>query len=214
MNAVIKNIKPIFRDFSKSSYEDMHMKMHDFTDQRNADTQDEIWFVEHEPVLTLGRNGNQNNVLVNSNIPIVHSDRGGDVTYHGPGQLVVYCLIDLKRLQLGVKQLVAGLEQLVIDYLSVFEVTGHRINSAPGIYVDGAKIASLGLRVRHGCSFHGLALNVDMDLKPFAYIHPCGLEGMQVTQLSSLGIQVSCNEVALQLTELINQQFYTNNLSI
>ena len=212
MNAVINNIKPIFRDFSKSSYEDMHMKMCDFTDQRNEETQDEIWFVEHEPVLTLGRNGNRSNVLVNSNIPVVHSDRGGDVTYHGPGQLVVYCLMDLRRLQLGVKQLVIGLEQVVIDYLAGFEIIGRRIKSAPGIYVDGEKIASLGLRVRHGCSFHGLALNIDMDLKPFTYIHPCGLEGMKVTQLSSLGVQVDCHEVALQLTELIDQQFYTKNL--
>jgi lipoyl(octanoyl) transferase len=205
---MLKNITPTMRYLGERDYRLVHANMCDFTDNRSENTDDEIWFVQHKPVFTLGRNGNKSNFLVNSDIPLVHSDRGGDVTYHGPGQLVVYCLMDLKRLQLGVKSLVHGLEEVTIQYLSEFDVLGQRIQSAPGVYVQGDKLASLGLRVRNGCSFHGLAINVNMDVKPFTYINPCGLEGMKVTQLSQLGIDKNCDEVASRIFTLIIKQFY------
>ena len=209
MSSLLKGYQPTVRHLSEHDYSIVHSLMSDFTDNRNEDTDDEIWFVQHEPVFTLGRNGNKDNFLISSDIPLVHSDRGGDVTYHGPGQLVVYCLMDLKRLKLGVKSLVYGLEQIVIQYLSDFNVDGRRMHSAPGIYVQGKKLASLGLRVRKGCSFHGLAINVNMDMKPFSYINPCGLEGMKTTQLSQLGINKNCGEVASSIAKLIVKQFYT-----
>ena len=199
---------PIFRQLPLSPYVEIHQQMRSFTDDRNTDSQDEVWFVQHRPVFTLGRNQSRENILVASEIPITQSDRGGDVTYHGPGQLIVYCLFDLQRLQLGVKSLVSGLEELFITYLANFNIIGRRIEKAPGVYVNNKKIASLGLRVRNGCSFHGMAINVDMDLQPFSYIRPCGLEGMQVTQLSDLGIQRNCDQVASELSDAIIQQFY------
>ena len=208
MTAVMKGDHPIVRYLHERDYSIVHRLMSEFTDKRNENTNDEIWFVQHESVFTLGRNGNKSNFLVNSDIPLVYSDRGGDVTYHGPGQLIVYCLIDLKRLQLGVRSLVHGLEEIVIKYLSEFNVSGQRMQSAPGIYVQGDKLASLGLRVRKGCSFHGLSINVNMDMKPFTCINPCGLKGMKVTQLSQLGINENCDEVALSLSKLIIKQFY------
>ena len=200
---------PIVRRLGRCAYIDVHEQMKSFTDNRNADTRDEIWFVQHDPVFTLGRNGSRENILTDFDIPVVQSDRGGDITYHGPGQLVVYCLFDLTRLELGVKSLVRGLEDIFIAYLAEFDIQGRRIEKAPGVYVDNKKIASLGLRVRKGCSFHGLAINVDMDTRPFSYIHPCGLQGMQVTQLSELGIQRDCDAVASALTTLILGQFYS-----
>ena len=209
MNVQIESYQPTVRYLSEHDYCIVHALMREFTDCRNERTNDEIWFVQHEPVFTLGRKGNKDNLLINSDIPLVHSDRGGDVTYHGPGQLIVYCLMDLERLHLGVKSLVHGLEQIVIQYLSEFNVQGQRIKSAPGVYVQGDKLASLGLRVRRGCSFHGLAINVDMDMKPFTYINPCGLEGMKTTQLSQLGINENCNEVASKVEKLIIKQFYS-----
>ena len=201
-------LSPEFHSLPLSFYNEIHKKMGNFTDSRNEATRDEIWFVQHHPVFTLGRNESRKNILVDSDIPVIQSDRGGDVTYHGPGQLVLYCLIDLQRLRLGVRQLVAGLEEIFIQYLANFNVTGRRIEKAPGVYIDNKKIASLGLRVRKGCSFHGMAINVDMDLTPFTYIHPCGLEGMRTTQLADLGIQRSCDQVASDMSELIVQQFY------
>ena len=208
MSAALKNTVPVVRHLSERDYRLVHASMCDFTDNRNENTDDEIWFVQHKPVFTLGRSGNKSNFLVDSDIPLVQSDRGGDVTYHGPGQLIVYCLIDLKRLQLGVKSLVHGLEEVIIQYLSEFDVLGQRMQSAPGVYVQGDKLASLGLRVRNGCSFHGLSINVDMDIKPFTCINPCGLKGMKVTQLSHLGIDTNCDEVASRISKLIIKQFY------
>ena len=201
-------MSPIFRHLGLRTYTDVHQEMQQFTDQRVEETNDEFWFVEHPPVFTLGRNKQKEHVLVESDIPFVKSDRGGDVTYHGPGQLIVYCLIDLKRCQLGVKSLVSGLEDIFIQYLYGYEIDAHRIESAPGVYVNGEKIGSLGLRVRNGCSFHGMSINVDMDLTPFTYINPCGLEGMRVTQLSALGLQKTCSDVATELSEAIIKQFY------
>ncbi len=198
-----------FRHLPLSDYSEIHQKMRIFTDERNDDTCDQVWFVQHTPVFTLGRNQSRQNILMPSEIPVVQSDRGGDVTYHGPGQLVIYCLFDLQRMQLGVKALVAGLEEMFIRYLANFNISGQRLPNAPGVYVENKKIASLGLRVRRGCSFHGLAINVDMDLTPFTYIHPCGLKDMQVTQLANLGITRNCEQVATEISTLIEQQFYS-----
>lgn len=162
--------------------------MQSFTDARTPATTDEVWLLEHPPVYTLGRNGKQEHLLSTGRIPVIHCDRGGQVTYHGPGQLVVYTLLDLRRRRLGVQSLVHRLEQSVIDLLADHAVSAQRRDGAPGVYVDGRKIAALGLRVRRGCSYHGLSLNVNMDLSPFAQINPCGYRGLEVTQLADLGI--------------------------
>lgn len=158
--------------------------MQTYTMQRSADSADELWLLQHPPVYTLGYNGKH--PAPAGQIPLVHCDRGGDITYHGPGQLVAYVLIDLRRRNLWIKALVQRLEQAVIDLLADFAVAGARRPGAPGVYVDGKKIAALGLRVRNGCSYHGLALNVDMDLGPFAHIAPCGYRDLPVTQLADL----------------------------
>ncbi len=160
--------------------------MQPFTDQRGADTPDELWLVEHPPVFTLGLAGKPEHVLDAGDIPVVRCDRGGQVTYHGPGQVVLYALLDLNRAGLGVKALVTTLEQAVIDLLAGLDIAAERRPGAPGVYVAGAKIAALGLRVRRGCCYHGLSLNVAMDLAPFARINPCGYAGLAVTQLRDL----------------------------
>lgn len=202
------NNTPAIKSLGLVDYLATHEAMLSFTDARTEHTQDECWVLQHQPVFTLGRNANRSNFIAQPEIRVIQSDRGGDVTYHGPGQLIIYCLLDLKRLQLGVKSLVAVLEESVIQLLSDFGVHGERQLNAPGVYVDKQKLASLGLRVKKGCSYHGLAINVDMDLKPFAFIHPCGLKHMQVTQLADLGIQLSCDQVASVLTEKIIRQIY------
>jgi lipoyl(octanoyl) transferase len=160
--------------------------MQRFTEQRDAVTQDEIWLVEHPPVFTLGLNGKPEHLLDPGDIPVVHCDRGGQVTYHGPGQVVIYLLLDLKRRNLGVKALVNKIEQAIIDLLAKHEIDGARRAGAPGIYVKDKKIAALGLRVRRGCCYHGLSLNTDMDLAPFSRINPCGYQGLQSTQISEM----------------------------
>lgn len=164
--------------------------MREFTDQRGPHTLDEIWLLEHPPVYTLGQAGRREHLLGTSDIPVVAIDRGGQVTYHGPGQVVAYVLLDLGRRGYGVKELVRRLEQSVIDLLAAQGVVGERQTGAPGVYVAGAKVAALGLRIRHGCSYHGLALNVDMDLSPFAGINPCGYPGLAVTRLRDLGVEL------------------------
>lgn len=156
--------------------------MRDFTDARDGDTVDELWLVEHDPVFTQGLAGRPEHLLNPGDIPIVQTDRGGQVTYHGPGQVVAYPLIDLPRLGLGVRCLVDRLEQAVIDVLAAGGIEAGRREGAPGVYVNGAKIASIGLKVRRGCTYHGLAFNVDMDLAPFGFINPCGYAGLQMTQ--------------------------------
>jgi lipoyl(octanoyl) transferase len=155
-----------------------------FTNRRGPDTPDELWFVQHPPVFTLGQAGRPEHVLAAGDIPVIHVDRGGQVTFHGPGQIVAYPLLDIRRLHMGVKELVDLIEEAVIRVLSSYGVGAGRITGAPGVYIDGKKIAALGLRVRQGRSFHGLAFNVDMDLEPYQRINPCGFEGLQVTQLS------------------------------
>lgn len=175
------------RDLGRTAYEPVYTAMKTFTAARDADTADEIWLTEHDPVFTQGQAGRAEHVLAPGEIPIVHSDRGGQVTYHGPGQIVGYLLFDLKRIGVTVRGLVTGIEQAVVNLLAEYGISGAPRSDAPGVYVKGAKVAALGLRVRHGCSYHGLALNVAMDLEPFARINPCGLLGMEVTQLSDLG---------------------------
>jgi lipoyl(octanoyl) transferase len=171
----------------RQPYTPVWARMQAFTDARRADTPDEIWLLEHDPVFTQGRAGKSEHLLAPGAIPVVQSDRGGQVTYHGPGQLMVYTLLDLQRLGLGIRSLVTALEHAVVDCLGEYGVEARGRRDAPGVYVGSAKIASLGLRVRRGCSYHGLALNVRMDLAPFSRINPCGYRGLEMTQLSDLG---------------------------
>ena len=166
-----------------------------FTDNRTAETPDEFWLLEHDPVFTLGQAGKMEHVLAPGDIPVVPVDRGGQVTYHGPGQIVGYPLIDLRRAGIGVREMVDLLEQSIIDTLAHWSIRAGRREGAPGVYVDDAKVAALGLRVRRGCSFHGLAFNVAMDLQPYQRINPCGYKGLQVTQMLDLGGPSSLAEV-------------------
>jgi lipoyl(octanoyl) transferase len=175
------------RDLGRQPYEPVWRAMQRFTDSRGPDTPDELWLVEHEPVFTLGQAGKPEHVLAPGDIPVVQVDRGGQVTYHGPGQIVAYPLVDLRRLGLGVRELVCRIEQAVIDVLADLGIAAARREGAPGIYVDGAKVMALGLRVRRGCSFHGLAFNVAMDLEPYHRINPCGFQGLEVTSVLDLG---------------------------
>ena len=181
--------------------------MQAFTDARDADTPDELWLVEHDPVFTLGQAGKPEHVLAPGDIPVLHVDRGGQVTYHGPGQLVLYPLLDLRRLKVGVKEYVCKIEQAIIDTLADWNIEAVRREGAPGVYVAGAKIAALGIRVRRGCSFHGLAFNIDMDLSPFSRINPCGYEGLQVTSMVDLGGPSGLEAVKPALVEHIARQF-------
>ncbi|WP_456309313.1 lipoyl(octanoyl) transferase LipB [Serratia proteamaculans] len=171
------------------------LAMHQFTDQRDVNTPDEIWLVEHHPVFTQGQAGKSEHLLMPGGIPVMQSDRGGQVTYHGPGQQIMYVMVNLKRRKTGVRQLVTALEQTVIDTLAHFSVTANARPDAPGVYVNGKKICSLGLRIRNGCSFHGLALNIDMDLTPFLRINPCGYAGMEMTQLAALTASVTPDDI-------------------
>jgi lipoyl(octanoyl) transferase len=179
---------PALRWLGHVEYEPTWREMQRFTDVRDATTQDELWFLEHPPVFTLGMNGKPEHVLSAGDIPVVQIDRGGQVTYHGPGQLVVYPLIDLRRAHLGIRELVVALENAVIALCEERGVRAVGKRDAPGIYVDGRKLASIGLRVRRGCSYHGLALNVAMSLEPFQRINPCGFAGLQVVDMRTLGV--------------------------
>ena len=164
----------------------MWQSMTDFTNQRTPETPDELWLVEHAPVFTQGQAGKPEHLLLPGEIPVIQTDRGGQVTYHGPGQVVAYPLLDLRRLKMGVRDLVSAIEQTIVATLAVYGIEAYPKPDAPGVYVAGDKIASLGLRVRRGCSFHGLALNVDMDLEPFQRINPCGYAGLAMTQMRDL----------------------------
>jgi lipoyl(octanoyl) transferase len=169
-----------------AEYEPVWRAMQALTDSRNESSADELWLVQHPPVFTQGLAGKAEHVLAPGNIPVIQVDRGGQVTYHGPGQIVAYPLVDIRRKGIGVREFVNRIEQAIIEVLAHYGVKGERKAGAPGIYANGEKVASLGLRVRRGCTFHGLAFNVDMDLEPFQRINPCGFEGLQVTQLSAL----------------------------
>ncbi|WP_338073191.1 lipoyl(octanoyl) transferase LipB [Halochromatium salexigens] len=184
-------------------------RMRSFTDAREAGTEDELWLLEHPPVFTLGQAGLPEHVLDPGPIPVIQCDRGGQVTYHGPGQLVAYLLLDLKRSRLGVKQLVHLLEQAIIEFLAEQAIVAQPRADAPGVYVGAAKIASVGLRVRHGCSYHGIALNIDLDPAPFARINPCGYPGLAVTRLcdhgSGIGVQAAGEQFAAHLCRLLGR---------
>lgn len=191
-------------------YETLWHAMRAFTDNRNNDTADELWSLQHQPVYTLGQAGKAGHLLAASDIPVIKTDRGGQITYHGPGQLIVYVLLDLKRRQLAVRELVSLLETSVIELLQAYQVSAHTKKSAPGVYVtlggQEHKIASLGLRVRHGCCYHGLALNLDMDLEPFLHINPCGYAGLPVTQLVDiLQKPVNWQETEKHLLQLLQK---------
>ncbi|KHD24269.1 octanoyltransferase [Vibrio caribbeanicus] len=177
----------VVKYLGRQDYQPIWQAMHDFTDTRTDETPDEVWLVEHNPVFTQGQAGKAEHLLNTGDIPVVQSDRGGQVTYHGPGQLVAYFLINLRRKKLGVRDLVTHIENLVINTLKHYNIESAARPDAPGVYVDGKKICSLGLRIRKGCSFHGLALNVNMDLSPFLRINPCGYAGMEMVQVSQLG---------------------------
>jgi lipoyl(octanoyl) transferase len=178
---------PIVRRLGRVDYEPTWRAMQRFTDERNAATPDEIWFLEHPPVFTLGMNASAAHVLAPGDIPVVQIDRGGQVTYHGPGQLVVYPLVDLRRAKLGVRDVVTALENGVIRMVAEFGITAEARRGAPGIYVGHKKLGSVGIRIRRHCSYHGLAVNVSLDLEPFQRINPCGYQGLQMTQLGELG---------------------------
>ncbi len=193
------------RRLGLADYEPVWREMQRFTDERNDDTVDELWLVQHPPVFTQGQAGKAEHVLAPGDIPVIQVDRGGQVTYHGPGQIVAYPLLDIRRRRLGVKQLVHRIETAILDVLDRYGVTGERIGGAPGIYVDGRKIASLGLRVRKGRTFHGLAFNIEMDLEPFQRINPCGFAGLEVTQLSALA-DVRLAEVEEDLVDALVQR--------
>ena len=181
--------------------------MQRFTDKRDQDTVDELWLVEHEPVFTLGQAGKPEHVLAPGEIPVLHVDRGGQVTYHGPGQIVLYPLLDLRRIGIGVREYVCRIEQAIIDTLDEWNIGGQRREGAPGVYVAGAKVAALGIRVRRGCTFHGLAFNIGMDLEPFHRINPCGYQGLQVTSMRDLGGPSSMDAVKPVLLDHIARQF-------
>ncbi|KOO02171.1 lipoyl(octanoyl) transferase LipB [Vibrio nereis] len=191
----------VVRYLGRQDYEPIWQAMHDFTDKRTEETRDEVWLVEHNPVFTQGQAGKEEHLLNTGDIPVVQSDRGGQVTYHGPGQLVAYFLINLRRKKLGVRDLVTHIENLVIKTLKNYNIESAARPDAPGVYVDGKKICSLGLRIRKGCSFHGLALNVNMDLTPFLRINPCGYAGMEMVQVSQLGGPADLEQVEKTLVE-------------
>ncbi len=193
----------IIRHLGQVAYSDVWQQMKDFTDNRDESTSDEIWLVEHLPVFTLGQAGKKEHLLNVTDIPVVHSDRGGQVTYHGPGQLVVYLMIELRRHGLGVRDLVTLIEKSVIDLLAQHGVTAEARPDAPGVYVAEKKVSALGLRVRKGRSYHGLSLNVDMDLSPFGQINPCGYAGLEVTDTRSLGIDAELSQLGTGLIDIL-----------
>ncbi|WP_296258946.1 MULTISPECIES: lipoyl(octanoyl) transferase LipB [unclassified Pseudomonas] len=204
-----------FRDLGLIDYEPTWHAMQRFTDGRGRDTPDEVWLVQHPPIFTQGQSGKPEHLLLTGDIPVVQVDRGGQVTYHGPGQLVAYLLLDVRRLGFGVRELVTRIEHSLIELLAGYGVTAAAKPEAPGVYVDGAKIASLGLRIRNGHSFHGLALNVDMDLDPFKRINPCGYAGLAMTQLREQAGPIEFAEVSARLrAQLVKHLDYAEQTTL
>ena len=199
MNTVVKRL-------GRVDYEPAYQAMRDFTATRDAGTPDELWIVEHPPVYTLGQAGKPEHILRDVGIPLMKIDRGGQVTYHGPGQVVIYLLLDLARMQIKVRELVVAIEAAVIGLLAEHGVVAERRAGAPGVYVGEAKIAALGLRIRNGCSYHGVSLNVDMDLAPFAAINPCGYTGLRVIQTKDLNIPLTVADAGEQLAQHLLRQ--------
>lgn len=193
--------KLIVRQLNRQDYEPVWQAMQHYTDTRDENAADEIWLVEHNPAFTQGQAGKEEHLLMTGDIPVVKVDRGGQVTYHGPGQQVLYVLFNLRRLKIGVRELVTWLEETVIDTLNDFGIKAYAKADAPGVYVDEKKIASLGLRVRRGCSFHGLALNIDMDMEPFLRINPCGYAGMEMLQTKQINGPQTLEEASIGLVK-------------
>ncbi|MEM7401148.1 MAG: lipoyl(octanoyl) transferase LipB [Pseudomonadota bacterium] len=194
------------RNLGIQDYTSVFNKMREFTQQRTVSTNDEFWSLQHPAVFTLGANTDHQHILSRTNIPIVQSDRGGQVTYHAPGQIIVYLLIDLKRKKIGIKKLVEHIEQALVNLLAGYDIDAKARSDAHGVYVNDAKIASLGLRVHSGCSYHGLALNVDMDLAPFSMINPCGMPGLKVTQLKDFGVTNELQTITVDLIKKLCAQ--------
>ena len=202
----------IVRDLGRLEYEPTWRAMQTFTDQRNDATTDEIWLLEHPPVFTQGQAGKAEHLLAPGSIPVIQVDRGGQVTYHGPGQLVAYLLVDIRRLNIGARDLVSRIENALVDTLATLDIPAAPRSDAPGVYTGGRKIASLGLRIRKGCSFHGLALNIDMDLSPFQLINPCGYAGMEMAQIRDFVASPDSGKIRQQLlTELIAKLGYNRH---
>lgn len=193
----------IIRALGRRDYEPLWREMQEFTDARTQDTPDELWFTEHPPVFTLGLNADRSHLLAPGDIPVIQVDRGGQVTYHGPGQLMIYPLIDLRRRGLGVRDLVTALEHSVVDVAEKFGIEAAARPDAPGVYVEGRKIASVGLRIRRGASFHGMALNIDVDLDPFGRINPCGFRDLEVSDLRRLGVTADRETIRLLVQEYL-----------
>lgn len=204
----------ILRELRQCDYESTWQRMKDFTSQRDANTRDEIWLLEHPPVFTQGLAGKPEHVLNPGEIPIVQTDRGGQVTYHGPGQLVVYVLLDLKRLGLNIRQLVTALENTVIGVLGDYAILAENRCDAPGVYVKGAKICSIGLRVRKSCSYHGIAFNINMDLGPFSRINPCGFQNLRMTQVSEFIPQIQVADIKQRIVPHLIKNFKLGNITI
>ncbi|MFT6624698.1 MAG: lipoyl(octanoyl) transferase [Cycloclasticus sp.] len=209
-----QNLALKIRQLGLQEYQCTWDAMKAFCEQRTGDTADEVWLVEHPAVFTQGVSGKAEHILNSSGIPIIQSDRGGQVTYHGPGQLVMYVLFDLRRLGIGIRALVDILENITIAGLKKYGLSAVARKDAPGVYIDGEKIASLGLRVKKGCSYHGLSVNIKMDLTPFSFINPCGYEGLKITQLSELGVNCyPLDFAAVLLHELKTQLNYLPQLA-
>ncbi|MDT8310158.1 MAG: lipoyl(octanoyl) transferase LipB [Methylophaga sp.] len=196
----------IIRDLGLQPYQPVWTEMQQFTAQRQVTSEDELWLLEHSPVFTLGRNGKNEHLLDPGSIPVVQTDRGGQVTYHGPGQLIGYSLLDLRRLGIGVRQMVSLLENSIIAVLADVNIKAAARADAPGVYVDDAKIAALGLRVKNGACYHGVSFNIDMDLSPFARINPCGFAGLAVTDCRQLGIKLSMQQAQTAFSEALTAQ--------
>ena len=197
----------VIRDLNRVDYADTLVRQKNYTQRRIKTSMDEFWLLEHDPVFSLGQNSKSEHVLTVGDIPLIQSDRGGQVTYHGPGQLVVYLLLDLKRKGLGIRQVVDGMELAVIELLASYGLSAEAKRSAPGGYVDDAKICSLGLRVSRSCTYHGLSLNVKMDLEPYSRINPCGFPGLTMVDLFALGAEVDMTEIKQELVMLLLQRF-------
>jgi len=193
----------LVRDFGLQEYEPVYQQMLDFTEQRDKNTPDEIWLLEHKPVYTLGKNGKAHHVLNPANIPLVQVDRGGQVTYHGPGQLIAYLLIDIRRRNFGVRHVVSAMENTLVNLLAEYGIEAYAKPDAPGVYIGEKKIAALGLRIRKGCSYHGLSFNLDMDTNPFNGINPCGYEGLQVTQLRDYSVEINQQAIKQNLLKYL-----------
>lgn len=211
----VSSDKLIIRDLGRQDYEPIWQAMQKFTAERDKSTPDELWCLEHPAVFTVGLNGKTEHLLNIKNIPVINIDRGGQVTYHGPGQLIIYTLIDLQRLGIGVKDLVIAIEKSIIQLLKQYGINGQGKKNAPGVYVAGKKIAALGLRIKRNKSYHGLSLNIDMDLTPFQQINPCGYEGLEVTQIKDLKPELDLNNIKTDLIVHLSQLLgYENKVFI